>query len=313
MAELDAYLVDLQDRGFTPDTHRSYASNLRRFLRFVADRGTHPHRATLADLKAFLAYLQGEGFVEETILNNFSSVSSYYEYLVMEDRLEKNPVPPFRRRYLVKLARDRESHRSNPRRQVPALDDLKRLVAYGLGARDQALILLALKTGLRRDELVRLDVEDVDLVRMWVRVHAHRKRANTKVFFDEETRAFLEAWLRQRGARKVPPTQHALFVGPGGRRLDRSGAYNAVVHAAIRAGIHDPKSRRQEERFGPHNCRHWFTSVLLNAGVPRQFVQWLRGDHAREAVDQYFHVDETELRRRYLAAMPKLGVDPPPD
>jgi integrase/recombinase XerD len=46
----------------------------------------------------------------------------------------------------------------------------------------------------------------------------------------------------------------------------------------------------------------------MRAGMPREFIQELRGDVRREAIDIYYHVDMEELRRSYLAHIPQLGV-----
>jgi integrase/recombinase XerD len=42
--------------------------------------------------------------------------------------------------------------------------------------------------------------------------------------------------------------------------------------------------------------------------MPREFIQVLRGDRRREAIDIYDHVDRDELRKAYLACVPKLGI-----
>jgi integrase/recombinase XerD len=42
--------------------------------------------------------------------------------------------------------------------------------------------------------------------------------------------------------------------------------------------------------------------------MPREFVKELRGDRRKEAVDIYDHIDREELRRAYLATVPKLGI-----
>ena len=52
-----------------------------------------------------------------------------------------------------------------------------------------------------------------------------------------------------------------------------------------------------EERFGPHCCRHWFTTHLHRAGMPREFIQELRGDVRREAIDIYDHIGREELKK----------------
>jgi integrase/recombinase XerD len=81
-----------------------------------------------------------------------------------------------------------------------------------------------------------------------------------------------------------------------------------MVKYAKRLGFHNPESPRLEDHFGPHCFRHWFTTWLLRNGMPREYVKELRGDKRGEAIDIYHHIDREELRKAYLAYIPKLGV-----
>jgi integrase/recombinase XerD len=42
--------------------------------------------------------------------------------------------------------------------------------------------------------------------------------------------------------------------------------------------------------------------------MPREFIQELRGDVRKEAIDIYDHIDKKELRESYLAKKPQLGI-----
>ena len=42
--------------------------------------------------------------------------------------------------------------------------------------------------------------------------------------------------------------------------------------------------------------------------MPREFIQELRGDVRREAIDIYDHIDKEELRKSYLVHVPQLGI-----
>jgi integrase/recombinase XerD len=133
------------------------------------------------------------------------------------------------------------------------------------------------------------------------------KRSNRVVFFDDECAFTLRRWLRVR--EKLNPKNGALFVSYQSlNRLDRNGLYTAVVKYARRLGFHDPDSARVEDHFGPHCFRHFFTTMLLRNGMQREYVKELRGDSRREAIDIYHHIDREDLRRSYLACIPKLGV-----
>jgi integrase/recombinase XerD len=91
-------------------------------------------------------------------------------------------------------------------------------------------------------------------------------------------------------------------------RLSRNGAYQAVVKYAKKLGFHNSDSPRLEDHFGPHCFRHWFTTWLLRNGMPREYVKELRGDRRKEAIDIYHHIDQEDLRKAYLACIPKLGI-----
>jgi integrase/recombinase XerD len=81
-----------------------------------------------------------------------------------------------------------------------------------------------------------------------------------------------------------------------------------IKQAAIRIGLHDASSERMEDHFSAHCTRHFFTTHLRRAGMPREFIQELRGDVRKEAIDIYDHIDREELRKSYLAHIPQLGV-----
>ena len=101
---------------------------------------------------------------------------------------------------------------------------------------------------------------------------------------------------------------HALFITESGGRLNKNHVYQIVVSNAQRIGLHNPTSEKLEDHFTPHCCRHWFTTHLRRAGMPREHIQMLRGDARPEAMDIYYHIDPEDLRKSYLAHIPQLGL-----
>jgi integrase/recombinase XerD len=212
-------------------------------------------------------------------------------------------VLPFRKRYLRRY----KSGFDDPERKLLSVEEMSRLVNSILDPRDKAIAILLAKTGIRRGELLRLDVEDINWEEYSITLKPTPKRSNRTVFFDDECAAALRRWLRVR--EKLNPPTNALFISYQSlNRLDRNGLYMAIVKYARRLGLHNPNSPRLEDHFGPHCFRHWFTTWLLRNGMPREYVKELRGDKRREAIDIYHHIDKQELRRAYLAYIPKLGV-----
>ncbi len=218
-------------------------------------------------------------------------------------KIAANPVIPIRKRYL----RSYKDNHDGQERQLISIEDMGRLINSEMDIRDKAIITLLAKTGMRRNELISLDVSDIDLVEQRIRLKPIAKRTNRTVFFDDECAFILRRWLRVREDLNRTKTA-ALFITTWGHRVSRNYVYDAVVRAAKRVGLHDPSSKSMEDRFSPHNCRHFFTTHLRRAGMRREFIQELRGDSRKEAIDIYDHIDLKELKEAYLAAIPQLGI-----
>jgi integrase/recombinase XerD len=182
------------------------------------------------------------------------------------------------------------------------------LINSVLNPRDKAIITLLAKTGIRRDELVEIDIDDIDWSNQSIELKPQHKRGNCTVFFDDETAFILQRWLKARENYSLNEEVDALFIGTHGSRLQRNGVYYSVRKHAQRVRLDDPESDKMEDHFSPHCCRHWFTTHLRRKGMRREFIQELRGDSRKEAIDIYDHISKEELRREYLETVPRLGL-----
>ena len=293
---LSDFSFDCRSRGFAFRTIQSYSGNVRYFLE------THGIDSSYDDFRDFLIHLRDEqNYAVPTINNYFSALSSFYDYLEFEKLVDQNLVPSFRKRYL----RGYKKHYTPESRQLISITDMARLVKVPRYQSYQTLILFLAKTGIRRNELITLDIQDVDLDNLTVHLKKTAKRSNRTVFFDLETKAFLDLYLSQR-----TDQEKALFVGrQEHRRIMRNQVYDIVTKTAKTIGLHNPKGR-MDEKFGPHCARHWFTTWLRRSGMSREFIQVLRGDIRTEAIDIYDHIEEDELQEAYLKYIPQLGVKP---
>jgi len=301
---VDGFCEDCELRGLTAETIRRYRSSILIFSEYLESKGTSLRKIDMESLKDFLRHLRKEREVEyKTIENFFSAISSLYDYLTFEGITSTNIVLPFRKRYLRRYKQNYD----DPERRLLTVEEMSRLVNYIMDPRDRAIVVLLAKTGVRRGEMPRIDVEDINWEDYSITLKPTPKRSNRTIFFDDECAVVLRRWIRVR--EKLNPRTKALFVSYNTLgRLSRNGAYSAAVKYARQLGFHDSESDKLEDHFGPHCCRHWFTTWLLRNGMPREYVKELRRDSRREAIDLYHHIDKEKLRRTYLACIPKLGV-----
>jgi len=295
---------DCKLRDMTKESIRSYISELKIFNDYCQKNNINNLQITNEVLEHFLQYLREKRKISQSRIENyFSALSCYYDFLLYKGLATTNIIVPFRKRYLKRFKK------SNPPavRKLITIDDMSRLVNSIIPIRPKAIAILFAKTGIRRGELLEIELNDIDFNERTIMLKPFHKRSNRLIFFDEETEILLKKWIKRRED-LVNDGVTTLFVNDYGEPIGRSGVYNEIVLWAMKLGYYDIKSNRLEDHFSCHNFRHWFTTHLLRNGMPREYVKELRGDIRGEAIDLYHHLDRNDLKRAYLAAIPKLNV-----
>ena len=163
-----------------------------------------------------------------------------------------------------------------------------------VGARDAALLGLLYGCGLRRSEVVALQLTDYDSRSGAVTVRQGKGRKERVVYAPTGGRAAVDAWLARRG-----DWQGALLapVTKGGKIQHRAISAQAVMHRlrflADKAGI---------SRFSPHDLRRSFVGELLDAGADISSVQQLAG-HSNVSTTQRYDRRPEEAKRRAAELM----------
>ena len=294
---VEEFIADSAARGLTKHSIESYKSCITDFLRCYSN----PTAVGLDELRTYLVDLRRRGLQGNTLKEYFSALSTFYDFLLFEGKMNSNPILGFRKRYL----RIKNQHGGENTRQLISTGQMRQLIRLAdedIDILAKTIMLFLAKTGVRRGELISMDVHDLDLERGEFRIKPLSKRSNRLGFLDGELRAALVKYLNWREYRAV---NDALWVHSNGKKVARNYVYNMVVRYSSRLGLHDPGGPLCK-RFGPHCCRHFFTTMLRRNGMPREFIKELRGDRRKEAVDIYDHIDTEELRRSYLQCVPKL-------
>lgn len=303
---IQRFMADCQIRNLSRYTIESYKSTLNLFSFFLRKRKLSLLNVDREVLRDYISFLLKQGIDYKTIENRFSTFSSFYEYAVYENIVEKNIVLDIRKRY---LRRYKKNDNNGSKRKLIDVEEMSYYINRIFDIRTKAIAILFAKTGIRLRELIAIDVDDINWDLMSIRLKPTHKRSNLTVFFDYETTILLKRWLKKRET-ITNKNCKALFASYNtGGRLGRHAIYESFTKWAEKAGLHNPHSDRLEEHFTPHCCRHWFTTHLRRAGMPREFIKELRGDKRRDAMDIYYQIDVEDLRKSYLGCIPQLGID----
>lgn len=293
-----AFLRDLEVRGASAATRRSYSSDLQQLLEWLAEGDL-----TLADLgrrqvRAFSADLGRRGYAPATLARKLSTLRGLTRHLTEAGVLAADPAHglpgPRRRRRL-------------PR--VLSVADVDTLVAATEGTdplalRDRVVLELLYGCGLRSMELVALRLGDVQAAQAQLIVHGKGGKMRIVPLGDEAAAALRRYLERGRGelegagglsgpvAPGAAPTRRTapLLLSRRGRTLLTSDIRRLVVKYSRLAGI-DPAS--------PHMLRHAYATHMLERGADLRVIQELLGHASVSTTQVYTHVSGAHLRRTY--------------
>jgi integrase/recombinase XerC len=304
---LDVLLEDFTvylaaERGFSPNTVRAYRTDLRGLLVFAAGRAVGDvDGLTLDLLRDWLWAATQAGLSPATIARRSASARSFTAWLTRTGESSLDPA--------VRL-RSPKPGRTLPRvmnrAQMQALLDHLEVRARAGGPhelRDQAIVELLYASGLRVSELVGLDVADVDLSQLTVRVTGKGSKERVVPFgvpAQCALIAYLEhAWPVLLAAEPAEPAGRttALFLATHRRRIGVRAVYRLVAGLLAAIPGNGPA--------GPHALRHTMATHLLEGGADLRAVQELLGHASLGTTQIYTHVSAERLRQSYQNAHPR--------
>ena len=296
-------------KGQSQLTISEYYLDLRMFLRFIKlMRNDMPMSTQLDDIDIkditidfiqdidtsdvfdFLSYLANDrplnpdspvtecGISASSRARKLSAIKSFFKYLTVRTKqLSENPVAdleyPKIRKSLPKYLTLEESAA------------LLQAVSGQNEKRDYAILMLFLNCGIRRSELVGLNLTDVYDDRIRVVGKGNKERF---VYFGSACRKAIDAYLSERNKR-VLSDNRALFGSRDNNRISVTAVHRLVKKALLQAGL-------DSTQFSAHKLRHTAATMMLSGGVDVKTVQEVLGHENLNTTQIYTHIENTELK-----------------
>lgn len=192
---------------------------------------------------------------------------------------------------------------SPPRGRALSLEEIKGLISSclnegtAIAIRDAAVISVLRSSGIRRQELVRLKLSDVNLETGEVVVRQGKGNKTRTVYLSDIALRLVRGWLEVRGVEEgalICPVNKSDLVTIRHFAEDGDGIYKLVKARAVKALI---------AHFSPHDFRRTFGSDLLEAGEDVFTVQDLMGHVSTVTTKRYDRRGEERKKK----AVQKLG------
>ena len=297
-------------KGQSRKTINEYYLDLRLFLRFIKlIKNDMPYstdlesisikdidlhfisQITTANVFDFLSYLANDrvkfenspgakeyGIGTAARSRKLSAIKSFYKYLTVRMKLlQNNPVQdlefPKIRKTLPKYLTLEQSQ------------ELLRSVSGPNQKRDFAILMIFLNCGVRRSELVGLNLTDVYEDRLRIVGKGNKERF---VYMGSSCKKAVLEYLEER-AKIDANDPRALFVSRERNRISVSAVHNLVKKHMLASGL-------DATQYSAHKLRHTAATLMLSGGVDVRTLQEVLGHEHLNTTEIYTHIESTELK-----------------
>jgi len=267
-----AMLEELQRRNLSQITTRIYLRAVEEFAQYYK---VPPDQLGLEHVRKYQAHLFTDRKLGAiSVAQHLSALRFFFlKTLKRPWMVEDMPVPKRPIRLPTVLSRE----------------EVERLIQCAGSPLHRIWLLILYATGMRREELVQLQIGDIDSDRMLIRVRQGKGKKDRDVMLSPRLLQELRDYWRS--ANPKPKTH--LFPGKsrhpnGDGPIRAKSVFDAVQQAAKRAGL--------DKRVHPHTLRHCFATHLLESGADLHTIQLLLGHADLKTTSRYLHLSERHLK-----------------
>jgi integrase/recombinase XerD len=299
--ELSRYREQMVARGLASQTARRRGNLAVQMFGFLSAAGlTDLKDVTKAHVDAYLGYLasdyrtaKGRPISISHLRGHFLCAKDFFAWLVREGRILRSP---YGMRQAPKVLPARLPAVLTPEETVRVLESADPRTLLGL--RDRSMLELLYSTGMRKGELVALNLADFSFEKQEVVILKSKTRKGRVVPVGEYARHFTEAYIRTvRPLLVKDEEEKALFVSrQSGRRIAVRTVGQIVARAAKRSGVTKPVT--------PHTFRHSMATHMLRNRADLRHIQAILGHALITSTELYTHVSLEDLKEVVRRAHP---------
>lgn len=290
---LEKFIEYIQkERKYSDKTVLAYQNDIGDYVSFLELLSLDYLKAGYDGVRLWIVKLSEEGLTNRSINRKTSALSSFYKFLLKIGEVETNPL------YL---------HRSlkvEKKLQLPfSIKEIDTVRTMFEGKenfnslRDLLIVEMLYCLGLRRAELVALDVDDIDFYLHQVRILGKGSKQRIVPLLGS-VEVLLKKYLESRSLVLSSVVGiKGLLVTESGKKVDEMFVYRVINSYFSNATTKEKKS--------PHMLRHSFATHLLEGGADINSIKELMGHESLSTTQGYAQINLSELKKVYQSSHPR--------
>jgi len=272
----------LIDKKYSENTIKSYQNDLKKYQNFFKNKNIEIINEE--NIKEYLKYLKTENNEAKTISHNISTLRSFYKFLLIEKKINKNPME------WIEIPKIKKSlPKTLSFEEINKLLDIKLNDKYSY--RNKAMLELMYSSGLRVSELVNVKIHDIDSESCIIRVMGKGSKERIVPLGDYAIK-YIDIYLKEYRNKLIKKEYNDyLFLNNHGKKMTRQGFFKIIKNLA--------KQQKIKVEFSPHTLRHSFATHLLDGGADLRSIQEMLGHSDISTTQIYTHVSKELLKENY--------------
>ena len=279
------------EKRYSVHTVLAYVKDVSEYLLFLDLEFNKTYRDCDHQLaRRFVVNLSERDFSKRTINRKLSSLSTFYKYLEKRDEVKSNPFDKIQSlKVPQRIVRDiKESD----------LEDLFTKIKFEegfVGVRDKLILDTFYSTGIRREELIGIQLKSLSYVKKTLKVLGKGNKERVIPVSNDYIKR-VNLYLELRGEYSVSSSDY-LFISKKGEKLSSNVVYKMVnKYLSFVSGA---------EKKSPHVLRHSFATHMLNKGADLNTIKELLGHSNLSATQIYTHASIEKIKNVYNQAHPR--------
>ena len=283
----------LQEKNYSKLTALAYGKDLQFFSKFIQDNFDNVllEDVSYTLIRSWIVFLVDSGISNTSVNRKIASLKAFYKFLLKTKQIEINPLSKHK------------ALKSPKKIQIPfsedEIDKVLNQIQYkdGFeGIRDKLIIDLFYTTGIRRSELISLQLSNLDLVSRTIKVIGKRNKERIIPLLPIIVNQ-IKLYLLERKQIKLIVDTNNLILLSNGNKANETFVYRL---------INDYFSNVSEKvKKSPHMLRHTFATHMLNHGADLNSIKELLGHSSLASTQVYTHSSLSELKNVYQNAHPR--------
>lgn len=281
------------EKHYSPHTVRAYAKDISDFVGYCKEHHqlAEIERAEYPLIRNWIVLLVEQGVSNRSVNRKVSSLKSYYRFLLKVGDIQHNPLA---RHKALKVEKKIQVPFSEGE-MVKVLNAIEYAPDF-IGLRDRLIVELLYTTGIRRAELINLEMKDIDFSGNTIKVLGKRNKERILPVIPNLMES-IESYLEAREAIPEVLDKDYFLLTKNGHKL-----YETLVYRVINKYLSmvSPKVKKS-----PHMLRHTFATHLLNRGADLNAVKELLGHSSLASTQVYTHSSIAKLKEVHTKTHPR--------